>query len=1119
MIRNVCMLLALLVSGFGYSQTKTLTKEQYRDKTLAMLLGTCGGVVTGYEYLKVHNTPDGYYAPGATVKQPIEPLLGLPDDWFVMLGGTLGGTTRDEFNYFSNFEEGIIYSDDDQHVDFFNQFLLDKYGPSIAFQDIQEGWLYHDLRDFGGTADALHIIKERNLIAPQCGMGEHGNNGNWLPECYIEHETMGAAFPGMPNFSALFTKKFASMSGQADPLLWGQFWSATHAIAYFETDARVVVEKSFGVLPENCRPKQMYEIVKGLHQKHPTDWRAAVRELWKNHARYPFAVGPDKIMLLSDVNNGTAILSILYGENDYMKTLKIISLAGGDGDCSAAAICGMLGIIKGMAGTPQEFKDRIYKNGKGLWINDMRHALHMHNDFQIEWTFDQLTDLYQKNAERMIRAFGGTVSSNGYTINSHEAFLPSVGTSNWDFEQGNLSGWKTWTGGGGSSVWNERQCNANTNACFAATGQHKGTIVTNTNSSEAKLFQTVTGLKPGATYIVEGRIHTASDREARLYVENYGGPYKYTSIFKGLAAFPIRHMYVTMDPTNTSMDIGLHAPPTGNASKWCSIDDVVITEVVDPSTPVRYEAENALHNGMIHDKSNVSGGKYIGALFNENSFIEFHDVVADYSGEYLIRINYANGENARSQQDIIINGNNLGVVEYPDTGPWGSFSDNIKEAYVRLEKGKNTVRLERRSLNVEIDYIEVISPYQYGEKPDDDAELFSGGIYKIIARHSQKVMDVNGNIENGSQIIQNTFTGAVSQYFKIDHRGGGLYSIMPLNSLKGVEVLGAGMNNGANAGLWNYWGGENQRWAILNAGGGYFKILNAKSGKALDVSGNSNADGAFVFQWDYLNGNNQKWRFDFVGTSQDALPFYVPGKIEAEKFHTFSGVENQATTDIGGGENLAFIDNGDWVAYNVFANKSGKYKVNVRVASAAAGGKIRIKSNNTLLGEIAASNTGGWQNWKTLSTEVMIPEGLQVLRLDFSGATGGLFNVNWIEALPFMDCNQTEFGTADYDACGTCAGGNTGIVPVTDPFDCVITSTTASENDQEIHFYPNPFQESIFIDLPEAANIQIMSMDGKIIVEKYLEESQPVHLNAAPGVYLLKVMRDQHVQVYSLVKH
>lgn len=1072
----------LLVSVYStYAQTKTISKAEYRDKTLAMIIGTCGGVVTGYEYLKVYNTPNGYYAPGATMKEPVEFLLGLPDDWFVMLNGTLGGTTKDEFNYFSNFEEGKIYSDDDQHVDFFNQFLLDKYGPSIAFQDIKDGWIYYDLRDFGGTSDALGLIKSTNITAPHCGKGEHGNNGNWLPECYIEHETMGAAFPGMPNKAAFITHKFSSMSGQGEPLEWGKYWAATHSIAYFETDARVVLEKALGVLPQNCYHRTIYQVAKDLYKKYPTDWRAAVREMWNNHARYPFAVGPDKIHLTAGVNNGLAILSVLYGENDYMKTLKIVSLAGGDGDCSAASVCGMMGIIKGMAGTPQAFKDRIYKNGQGIWINDLRHALHMHQNFQINWTFDELTSLYQRNAERSIRAYGGVVTADGYTIATETAFLSSVATPNWDIEQGDLTGWKTWNSGG-ASIWAERQCNDNTKSCFAASGQYKITTIPNSNAAEAKVYQTITGLKAGATYHIEGKIHTAAGREARFYVENYGGPYKYTSIYKGLSAFPSRELIVKMGPTNTSLDVGLHAVATDNGSKWCSFDDIVINEIEDPAPSIRYEAEAAavINKGTVSSSTSTSGGKYIGGLTSADSYIEFRNITATYSGEYVIKINYANAGDARAMHKMTVNGYSPGNVEYPDTGPWGSFSANFLDVPVRLNKGMNTIRLAFNTNAAEIDYLDVQSPYGTKGKPSDDAALISGGIYKIVAKHSNKVLDVQGDIANGSAMVQNTYTGAASQYFKITKTGSGVYSIRPLKANQGVEILGATTNNLDKLGLWDYWGGDGQQWAILDATEGYFKVVNLKSGKAMDVSGSSLNDGATVFQYDYLNGNNQQWRFDFVGTNENILPHVIPGLIQAEEFSDSLGIQLQATTDAGGGKNVAFIENGDWMEYKVDVQKASDYQFDFRVASATTGGNITIKAGSTTLGTITIAGTGGWQTWKTQSKTFALSQGLQALRLEF---TGGV-NINWIDVEPTLPTD------IDY----------------------------ASAPNNALNVRPNPSQDKFEIVGHTPFDYTLFDLSGAELESGHGERAAQLGENLKPGIYMLQIKGEHVNRVVKLIK-
>ncbi|MDC0584214.1 glycoside hydrolase family 9 protein [Bacteroidales bacterium] len=58
------------------------------------------------------------------------------------------------------------------------------------------------------------------------------------------------------------------------------------------------------------------------------------------------------------------------------------------------------------------------------------------------------------------------------------------------------------------------------------------------------------------------------------------------------------------------------------------------------------------------------------------------------------------------------------------------------------------------------------------------------------------------------------------------------------------------------------------------------------------------------------------------------------------------------------------------------------------------------------------------------------------------------------------DCNGDLNGTAFIDACGTCAGGNTGIVPVTDPAACGTPMLTSFSNVTSCETYTSPSGKS-----------------------------------------------------------
>ena len=124
------------------------------------------------------------------------------------------------------------------------------------------------------------------------------------------------------------------------------------------------------------------------------------------------------------------------------------------------------------------------------------------------------------------------------------------------------------------------------------------------------------------------------------------------------------------------------------------------------------------------------------------------------------------------------------------------------------------------------------------------------------------------------------------------------------------------------------------------------------------------------------------------------------GTIEAEGWFASLGIENESTSDSGGGKNVGQIHDGDWANYAITVGdtvgESERYLVEARVASATSGGTITMTVDGTEVGALAVSGTGGWQSWSTVSTVVEIEDLSEVLTLSYSGNDGLLMNLNWL---------------------------------------------------------------------------------------------------------------------------
>lgn len=120
----------------------------------------------------------------------------------------------------------------------------------------------------------------------------------------------------------------------------------------------------------------------------------------------------------------------------------------------------------------------------------------------------------------------------------------------------------------------------------------------------------------------------------------------------------------------------------------------------------------------------------------------------------------------------------------------------------------------------------------------------------------------------------------------------------------------------------------------------------------------------------------------------------VNSTLQAEAYCAMAGVQTEATTDIGGGQNLGYLDAGDWASYDLNVPTAGNYTFTVRVASENGGGRLSLESNGNYLGHLDIPNTGGWQVWTTATLQVNLPAGRQNLKLLVDA---GGFNINWFQ--------------------------------------------------------------------------------------------------------------------------
>lgn len=184
---------------------------------------------------------------------------------------------------------------------------------------------------------------------------------------------------------------------------------------------------------------------------------------------------------------------------------------------------------------------------------------------------------------------------------------------------------------------------------------------------------------------------------------------------------------------------------------------------------------------------------------------------------------------------------------------------------------------------------------------------------------------------------------------------------------------------------------------------------------AIDGSNLAGADVGRI-NWIRVNPFSVANQTPYYGT-----PLPISGRIQAEDFdnggegvayhdttaaneantgYRSSGVEIEATGDVGGGWNVGWMRNGEWLEYTINVASAGFYQLDVRVASQGAGGTLMFLFDGIdRSGNIPVPDTGGWQTYATLTTSVQLSAGVQVMRVlvTSEGASGFAGNLNYID--------------------------------------------------------------------------------------------------------------------------
>lgn len=576
MKKKILFLLTFLMIGCGNSTSeivdnknkfydveitkKEISKDEYLNKTLGGLLGQFVGFLSGYEF----------------VFRGAEPYVGMPLEWFSFINGPYAGNfthytpsgfndcyNRLVYNNETNMYE--VWSDDDFHIDIFNQLIIDEFGTNSYA--IKEAWKKYVVSDWGGGGDAMNLINKNELLSPFTGTIEAGNRYGWCTEAYIENETLGMNAPGMVNVATSLIDKFASNVGYFDSIVWAKFYGAMYSLAYFETDVVELMEKAKEVLPNLSYPKKMYDYAFEAYNKYPNDYQKAAIELTEKR-RMLYRI--DNIQTDPNVNGGFAILSWLYGKNSYLETCKYASMIGYDGDCTAAITQGVMGILKGFKESNEEYSqinEKIYYNGKGIYYNDKNtgYPPHIKGDYPTRQKIDDIVKLYQTNFEKILLENGGEILKDSYLIPTTNVYKDhSYLFENYDAENRDTSNYESKNGTLQNILETE---NVNSHSGYA--------YFQFNNLKNGEVYHKFDNLIEGRYYRLTSYVKTSTNTQVKMFARSNTSEDYIT--FSNINS--IINQELIFKATSKTMDMGFKFEENQAKDSYVIFDDYLLEEI------------------------------------------------------------------------------------------------------------------------------------------------------------------------------------------------------------------------------------------------------------------------------------------------------------------------------------------------------------------------------------------------------------------------------------------------------------------------------------------------------------------------------------------------------------
>ena len=261
-------------------------------------------------------------------------------------------------NYYVNdkLKQPICVTDDDITGTFtFLRSLKDfNYDKNITSKQIGQTWLNNLIEDktilwWGGkgnsTEDTAYQNLKQGIEAPESGSMK--TNGKIVAEqigAQIFIDGWALVSPGNPDQAVKFAREAGRVSHDGEAIYGAQIIAAMESLAFIEKNINKLIEESKRFIPKDST---IYKLISDIQ-----DWSSGNIDWIQAREKIAAKYGYDKFLGNCHMipNHALIIMSLLFGDDDFQKSLMIVNTSGWDTDCNSGNVGCILGIKNGLEG-------------------------------------------------------------------------------------------------------------------------------------------------------------------------------------------------------------------------------------------------------------------------------------------------------------------------------------------------------------------------------------------------------------------------------------------------------------------------------------------------------------------------------------------------------------------------------------------------------------------------------------------------------------------------------------------------------------------------------------------------------------------------------------------------